>query len=146
MDGAGIAAGLLLGASAVQLGTAFITCPESAADEGYRATLLGKASERTVITSAISGRPARCIANRFTALGEEAGSAGVPDYPIAYAAGKALNAAAKAAGESGMGLSGPVKVHLWLVRCPPRRWSRNSDPRWSKHSLVEAIRPRSRDR
>ena len=37
MDGAGIAAGLLLGASTVQLGTAFITCPESAADEGYRA-------------------------------------------------------------------------------------------------------------
>ena len=103
MDGAGIAAGLLLGASAVQLGTAFITCPESAADEGYRAALLGKASERTVITSAISGRPARCIANRFTALGEEAGSVGVPDYPIAYAAGKALNAAAKAAGESGYG-------------------------------------------
>ena len=103
MDGAGIAAGLLLGASAVQLGTAFITCPESAADEGYRAALLGKASERTVITSAISGRPARCIANRFTALGEEAGNAGVPDYPIAYAAAKALNAAAKAAGESGYG-------------------------------------------
>ena len=97
------ALGLLLGASAVQLGTAFITCPESAANEGYRAALLGKASERTVITSAISGRPARCIANRFTALGEEAGSAGVPDYPIAYAAAKALNAAAKAAGESGYG-------------------------------------------
>ncbi len=39
-DGAGIAACLLLGASAAQLGTAFIACPESAADARYRATLL----------------------------------------------------------------------------------------------------------
>ena len=104
MDGAGIAACLLLGASAAQLGTAFVACPESAADEGYRAALLGDASGHTVITTAISGRPARCLANRFTALGDEVGGVGpIPDYPIAYDAGKALNAAAKAAGESGYG-------------------------------------------
>ena len=67
MDGAGIAACLLLGASAAQLGTAFIACPESAADAGYRAALLSPASEHTVMTTVISGRPARCIANKFTA-------------------------------------------------------------------------------
>lgn len=103
MDGAGVAACLVLGASAAQLGTAFITCPESAADAGYRAALLGPASEHTVLTTAISGRPARCIANRFTALGEQAERGMVPDYPIAYDAGKALIAAAKAAGEPGFG-------------------------------------------
>ena len=67
MDGAGIAACLALGAGAVQLGTAFIACPESAADAGYRAALLGPSAQHTVVTLAISGRPARCLANRFTA-------------------------------------------------------------------------------
>jgi nitronate monooxygenase len=103
MDGAGIAACLMLGAGAVQLGTAFVACPESAADAGYRAALLGPSSQHTVVTTAISGRPARCLANRFTALGEDVGATAVPDYPIAYDAGKALHAAAKAAGESGYG-------------------------------------------
>jgi nitronate monooxygenase len=103
MDGAGIAACLLLGAGAAQLGTAFIACPESAADEGYRAALLGDAAEHTVITTAISGRPARCLANRFTALGDEVGGGFVPAYPIAYDAAKALSAAAKAAGDTGYG-------------------------------------------
>jgi nitronate monooxygenase len=103
MDGAGVAACLVLGAAAAQLGTAFIACPESAADQGYRAALLGGASGHTVITTAISGRPARCLVNRFTALGAEAGNEAVPAFPIAYDAGKALYAAAKAAGETGYG-------------------------------------------
>jgi nitronate monooxygenase len=55
------------------------------------------------MTAAISGRPARCLANRFTALGAGVERGAVPDYPIAYDAGKALHAAAKAAGEFGYG-------------------------------------------
>ena len=102
MDGAGVAAALALGAAAAQLGTAFIACPESSADEAYRAALLGPGAAHTAMTSAISGRPARCLPNRFVELGEGVG-AQVPDYPIAYDAGKALNAAAKAAGEGGYG-------------------------------------------
>ncbi len=103
MDGAGIAACLLLGASAAQLGTAFIGCPESAADPGYRAALFSAAAEHTVMTSAISGRPARCLANKFTALGAEIEGEAIPAYPVAYDAGKALNAAAKHAGDAGFG-------------------------------------------
>jgi nitronate monooxygenase len=103
MDGAGIAAALVLGAAAAQLGTAFIACPESSADTGYRAALLGPPAEHTVMTTAISGRPARCLANRFTALDLDVEPEEIPDYPIAYDAGKALNAAAKAAGEFGYG-------------------------------------------
>ncbi|WHO40800.1 nitronate monooxygenase [Sphingobium sp. AP49] len=102
MDGAGVRAALDLGAVAAQLGTAFIACPESSADPAYRAALAGPAALHTVMTPALSGRPARCLANRFTAWGE--GQTGqVPDYPRAYHAGKALNAAAKARGEGGYG-------------------------------------------
>src|SRR5581483_222037 len=84
-------------------GTAFVACPETSADAGYRAALLGPAAEQTVMTTAISGRPARCLANRFTAFGAGVEPQAVPDYPIAYSAGKALHAAAKAAGEFGYG-------------------------------------------
>jgi nitronate monooxygenase len=103
MDGAGIAAALALGATAAQLGTAFVACPESAADAGYRAALLGPPAQHTVMTEVISGRPARCLANRFTALGADLSAAAIPDYPIAYDAGKALHAAARAKGEFGYG-------------------------------------------
>jgi nitronate monooxygenase len=100
MDGAGIAAALDLGAAAAQLGTAFIGCPESAADTAYRAALGGPGAYHTRMTALISGRPARALANRFTALTTEERP---PDYPIAYDAGKALHAAAKARGDHGFG-------------------------------------------
>jgi nitronate monooxygenase len=103
MDGAGVSAALRLGASAAQLGTAFIACPESQADAGYRAALVSAAANHTVMTRAISGRPARCLANRFTAFGAAIPAHEIPAYPIAYDAGKALNAAGKSAGEPGFG-------------------------------------------
>jgi nitronate monooxygenase len=103
MDGAGIAAALRLGAAAAQLGTAFIACPESDADAGYRALLASDAANHTVVTRGISGRPARCLANEFTRLAAGVAHRQVPAYPIAYDAGKALNAAAKAAGETRFG-------------------------------------------
>ena len=103
MDGAGIAAVLDLGAVAAQLGTAFIACPESAADEGYRTALLGPGAYHTSLTSVISGRPARALANRFTGMEAGIGDLRPPDYPIAYDAGKALHSVAKAKGEHGFG-------------------------------------------
>jgi nitronate monooxygenase len=103
MDGAGIAAALHLGAQAAQLGTAFIGCPESAADAGFRRTLASDSANHTIMTRAISGRPARCLRNRFTTLGAEVSAQQIPAYPIAYDAGKALNAAGKAAREFGYG-------------------------------------------
>lgn len=103
MDGADIVACLRLGADAVQLGTAFIDCPESSADNFYRSALHSKAASNTVMTRAISGRPARCLANLFTKIGDESDQSAIPDYPIAYHAGKSLNAAAKVAGEGGYG-------------------------------------------
>ncbi|MBY9065549.1 nitronate monooxygenase [Hyphomonas sp. WL0036] len=102
MDGAGIRAALALGAVAAQLGTAFIACPESSADAAFRQALKGPGAEHTVFTNAISGRAARCLANRFTAWAAES-RADPPAYPIAYDAGKALHAAARAKGETGFG-------------------------------------------
>ena len=101
MDGAGIAAVLRLGAVAAQMGTAFVACPESAASETYRAALTGPGAQATVLTDAISGRPARCLGNRFTALAGELKDRKVAAYPYAYDAGKALAAAARARGEAG---------------------------------------------
>jgi nitronate monooxygenase len=103
MDGAGIAAALRLGASAAQLGTAFVACPESDADAGYRQALASDAANHTIMTRVISGRPARCLGNRFTGLGASVVPRQIPSYPIAYDAGKALNSAAKAAHEAGYG-------------------------------------------
>jgi nitronate monooxygenase len=68
MDGRDIAAAQKLGAVAVQLGTAFLTCPESGAPTAYKNALLKAKKDTTVITRAFSGRPARGLTNRFIAM------------------------------------------------------------------------------
>ena len=99
MNGAGIAAVLALGAQAAQLGTAFLVTPESAADATDRAALLDPRS-RTAFTKAISGRLARGIENAYMDLERDPDCPPIPDFPIAFDAAKALNAAAKAHGSS----------------------------------------------
>jgi nitronate monooxygenase len=103
MDGAGIRAALSLGACAAQLGTAFIDTHESLANAGYRARLHSDAAHHTRMTRAISGRLARCLANDFTQVGADVSDDAIPDYPIAYDAGKALANAAEAHGQFGYG-------------------------------------------
>ncbi|WP_459615086.1 NAD(P)H-dependent flavin oxidoreductase [Bordetella sp. 2513F-2] len=93
MDGRGVKAALDLGAAAAQLGTAFILCPESAANEGYRANLKSPRAAATRLTATLSGRPARGIVNRFITHAEAAASP-PPAYPVAYDAAKRLHAAA----------------------------------------------------
>lgn len=66
MNGEAIAAALALGASATQLGTAFIACPESGAPRAYKEALLHPHAMSTMITSVFSGRPARLLYNKFT--------------------------------------------------------------------------------
>jgi len=65
MDGRGIAAVLALGASAAQLGTAFLTCDEAGVPDAYKQAILEAHEDQTRITRAFSGRPARGIVNRF---------------------------------------------------------------------------------
>lgn len=103
MDGKSIAAMLKLGVTGVQMGTAFILCPESAANAAWRAALKSDAAAHTELTAAISGRPARCIRNAFCDVTRGISAKAIPAYPLTYALGKALNAAAAAQGEHGFG-------------------------------------------
>jgi nitronate monooxygenase len=81
MDGRGIAAALALGADGVQLGTAFLRCPESGTHPAYKEALADIREKPALLTNAFSGRPARALANRF--LREMASHADeLPPYPI----------------------------------------------------------------
>lgn len=103
MDGRGMAAMLKLGAGAVQLGTAFILCPESAAGAAYRTALKQADRSGTEMTAAISGRQARCLRNAFCAFSQGIRAEEIPSYPLTYSLGKALAAAAELQGEPGFG-------------------------------------------
>jgi len=67
MDGRDIVTALNAGASAAQLGTAFLVCPESGACEAYKRAILAAKQDTTVVTRAFSGRPARGLPNAFIA-------------------------------------------------------------------------------
>jgi nitronate monooxygenase len=96
-DAAGVAAALRLGASAVQLGTAFLLCPEATTSAVHRAALQSEAARHTALTNLFSGRPARGIVNR---LMREFGamSALPPAFPSATNAIAPLRAAAEKVG------------------------------------------------
>ena len=81
-DSRGIAASFALGASAVQIGTAFLLCPEARTASLHRQALKTVRDNQTVITTVFSGRPARAIVNRAT---RELGplSDEVPAFPLA---------------------------------------------------------------
>jgi len=99
MDGKHIRTALYHGASAVQMGSAFIACPESSAPPHHRALIAAGENLTTELSAVISGRPARGIVNKlFTEVGAE-GHPPLPDYPIAYDAAKALHAAASKQGD-----------------------------------------------
>ena len=97
MDGADVKDALSWGAAAAQMGTAFISCPESAADDLYRASL--NAQSTTIMTRAVSGRPARALVNNAIRFLSEIPESEVPPFPYPYELSDALNAAAKKAGD-----------------------------------------------
>ncbi|WP_027580258.1 nitronate monooxygenase family protein [Bradyrhizobium sp. Ai1a-2] len=80
-DGRGIAAALTLGASATQIGTAFLLCPEAATPPLHRDALRQAHEVGTVVTNVLSGRPARAMVTRLVAeLGPLSDAA--PDFPL----------------------------------------------------------------
>ena len=99
MDGRGIAAALALGAQAVQMGTAFLACPESAIGPAYRAALNSATATDTRVTRIFSGRPARGIVNTMMEL-LAAHEDTVPAYPVQNALTGALRRAAAQAGRA----------------------------------------------
>jgi nitronate monooxygenase len=107
MDGRGIAAALVLGASAVQLGTAFLTAEEAGIPNAYKEAILRSRETDTRITRAFSGRPARGIRNRFMEAfdGEKEEGAILP-FPLQNALTRPMRAAA---GKQGR----PEFLSLW---------------------------------
>jgi nitronate monooxygenase len=96
-DARGIVAAMALGASAVQIGTAFLFCPESKITAPHRKALRGVSDEATVMTNVMTGRPARGIVNRVM---REVGpiSDVAPEFPLAAGALAPLHAKAQAQG------------------------------------------------
>jgi nitronate monooxygenase len=96
-DGRGIAAAFALGAAAVQVGTAYLFCPEAKVSAPHRAALKSGRDDSTVLTNVFTGRPARGIVNRLV---REVGpiSAEAPAFPLAANAAGPLRAAAEQQG------------------------------------------------
>jgi len=101
MDGRGIAAALALGAQAVQLGTAFLTCDEAGIPDAYKQAILKAGEHETRITRAFSGRPARGIVNRFmTEVERNAGPDAVLPFPFQNSLTRPLRSAAARQGRA----------------------------------------------
>ena len=94
-DRFGVAAALALGASMVQVGTAYLCCPEATTSRIHRAALTSDAARHTALTRLITGRPARGIVNRLMRVVDDAAA---PAFPLATAAIGPLRAAAEARG------------------------------------------------
>ncbi|HET7729758.1 MAG TPA: nitronate monooxygenase [Usitatibacter sp.] len=96
-DARGVAAAMALGASAVQVGTAFLLCPEATTSAVHRAALKSEAARHTALTNLFTGRPARGIVNRII---REMGAIhpAAPAFPLATSAIAPLRAKAEAQG------------------------------------------------
>ncbi len=101
MDGRGIVAAQALGAAAVQMGTAFLTCDEAGTNAAYRRAVLDAAEDDTVVTDAFSGRAARGIRNRYL---DDFAAAGLQplSYPWQNALTRNLRRAAAAKEDAGL--------------------------------------------
>lgn len=122
-DVRGIRAALALGAAAVQLGTAYLLCPECSTSPVHRAALAGPGAAHTALTNVFSGRPARGIVNRVV---REVGpmSASAPAFPLATAGIAPLRSAAEKQGSgdfsplwSGQNASGCRSVPAYQLTC-----------------------------
>lgn len=98
-NAAGVRAAMELGAAGVQVGTAYLLCPEATTGSVHRAALKSDAARETAVTNVITGRPARGIVNRVM---RELGyvNSAAPPFPLASAAMYTLRAAAERDGKS----------------------------------------------
>jgi nitronate monooxygenase len=96
-DAKGVAAAMALGAAGVQIGTAYMLCPEATTSVVHRAALKSDAARHTALTNIFTGRPARGIVNRIMKeLGPISNAA--PAFPLATAAMAPLRAKAESRG------------------------------------------------
>jgi nitronate monooxygenase len=101
MDGRGVVAAIALGASAVQMGTAFLTCQEAGIPDAYKEAILTAHENQTRITRAFSGRPARGIVNRFmTEIESKDRDDAILPFPLQNALTRPLRTAAARQGRA----------------------------------------------
>jgi nitronate monooxygenase len=101
MDGRGLVAALALGASAVQMGTAFLACKEAGTNAAHREALKREHDSRTTLTRAFSGRMARGLSNEFIEKWNAAGMTHLP-YPWQNAFTQSMRRAAATAKDAGL--------------------------------------------
>lgn len=120
-DAKGVAAAMALGAAGVQVGTAYLLCPEAATSPVHRTALKSAAARTTAVTNLFTGRPARGIVNRLI---KELGpiNAVAPEFPLASAAIAPLRAKAESQGSgdfsplwAGQDTSGCQEISAALV-------------------------------
>jgi nitronate monooxygenase len=104
-DARGVIAALVLGAEAVQMGTAFLACEDSGASRLHRQALRGKKAGRTALTKGFTGRLARGVQNRLLEELNQPGTAILP-YPLQRRLVRSLAIPAEAAGR-------PDLLPLW---------------------------------
>jgi nitronate monooxygenase len=98
-DAAGVAAAMALGAAGVQIGTAYLLCPEATTTAIHRAALASDAARHTALSNVFTGRPARSIVNRLVReIGPLNDSA--PQFPLAASAIAPLRASAEQQGSA----------------------------------------------
>ena len=97
VDAKGVSAAMVLGAAGVQIGTAYMLCPEATTSALHRAALKSVAARHTALTNLFTGRPARGIINRIM---KELGpiSSAAPAFPLATSAIAPLRAKAESQG------------------------------------------------
>jgi nitronate monooxygenase len=142
MDGRGIAAALALGATAVQMGTAFLTTRQSAISSEWKQSLRTAKPTETCLTRAFSGRYARGLRNEFIA-NFEANQSNLPAYPVQNALTAGLRKQAAVVGN-------PQLLSLWAGQAVSQLQRREADIDASSlvsdlvvetRSVIESLKP-----
>ncbi|KAA9028530.1 NAD(P)H-dependent flavin oxidoreductase [Niallia endozanthoxylica] len=110
MDGRGVMAAICLGAKAVQMGTAFLTCQESGAHRLHKEAILQSDEDQVILTRAFSGKWARGINNQFISTMHE-NEASFPAFPVQNTLTQSIRKTAAAQ-------NNPDYMSLWSGQSP----------------------------
>jgi nitronate monooxygenase len=99
-DGRGVAAALILGASAVMIGTGFLRCPEAKINPAWAAALGETEADETMITTAFTGRPGRAVANAYARASASPNAPAPAPYPLQRGLTRSMREAAARDGKA----------------------------------------------